>query len=458
MHSNKVWVYVLLLLVYLIFIFPSFFYKLGASSLVSFDEAWYATIAHNINITHDPLNLYFNNSRFADHPPAGFWFLAASQAILGNNEFGSRAAAAILGLATLVLVFILGTQISSPAAGLASAIALSSSPWFLYRARSGNLDITLTFFFVLTFILAISASKNKKYLIPFGLSLAFLFLTKTMVPFTILPALAIIFWNSPVLRTREFIYSLTLTLTLTLSWLISQLINYHGFIAKYFTIGLPTSKSTSILSNILLTKTYIHEGIGVWFRPAIIFFPLALILKNKYLFSLFIFILVFLIPFTFSSRGQIWHLIPIQPFLLLILFSTLFLLLKKFLKRPALAASLTLTLTLTITSPQISKNWHDFVDIPAYISDEAILSRKAASYPYPLSIDDRFLPIAVFYSQKQVNDLPTPDINSYFNNSNPSLLITHQWRLDQFPLLKTRYQILNKDRDMLLILITPLLN
>jgi 4-amino-4-deoxy-L-arabinose transferase-like glycosyltransferase len=448
--------YLLLLFFFLCLILPSFFYKLGASSLVSFDEAWYAAVARNIRTTKDPLNLYFNGSRFVDHPPAGFWFIAATQAIFGDNEFGSRAAAAILGLAALVLIFILGTLISSPAVGLASVVALSSSPWFIYRSRSGNLDITLTFYFLLTFILAISASKNKKFLIPLAVSLAFLILTKTMVPFTILPSLVIIFWNSTVIFSREFILSITIAITLTLTWFISQLINYPGFISKYFIVGLPKSKPTTILDNILLTKTYLHEGIGSFFRPIIFSLPLSLFIKNKYFYSLLLFTIIFIIPFFFSSRGQIWHLIPVYPFLILIFFTVLYLLLKSYLiSRSSLVSALIITLSLLISGPQILKNWNDFINIPAYISDEAILSREASRYLYPLSIDDRFLPVAVYYSGKVVNDLPTPDIGTYFDNSKPFLLITHQWRLDQKPGLKSRYQLLRSDRDMVLILINP---
>lgn len=128
--------YSALLFLTLILASPFFFYKLGQSSLLSFDEAWYAAIARNVRTTSDPFNLYFNNSRFADHPPAGFWFIAATQATFGNTEFGSRAAAAIIGMAALVLIFILGTLIVSPAVGLASAIALSHLPGsFIVPAR-----------------------------------------------------------------------------------------------------------------------------------------------------------------------------------------------------------------------------------------------------------------------------------------------------------------------------------
>lgn len=459
--------YSALLFLTLILASPFFFYKLGQSSLLSFDEAWYAAIARNIRMTSDPFNLYFNSSRFADHPPAGFWFISASQAVFGDAEFGSRAAAAIIGLATLVVIFILGTLVASPAVGLASAIALFSSPWFIYRARSANLDVTITFFFILTFVLAVVSSRHRKYLWVFGLSLSLLFLTKTMAPFTIIPSLIIIFWKSG-LTFRDFLPAGLFFIIPLGSWAISQLINYPGFIAKYFAIGLPKSQATTIWANTLLTKTYTHEGIGAWFRPLAGMSALTpvLILLGKFkksspfnyrlLLAVLVFIICFLAPFPFSSRGQIWHLIPLHPFLIIFSLSVLFIVLRSlFPHRTSLISSCVIVLSLVISAPQISRNWIQFIDIPAYISDEAILSRKAGTYPYPLFIDDRFLPVAVYYSAKVVDDQPTPDFSAYFSKEAPILLITHSWRLTSSDIPKDRYQIIATDRDKLLLLISP---
>jgi 4-amino-4-deoxy-L-arabinose transferase-like glycosyltransferase len=451
--SRNLRVYLLLLLFAITVLSPLFFFRLGQSSLVSWDEAWYGAIAKNILKSGDFINLYFNDSRFADHPPAGFWLIALSLKIFGISEFGVRAASAILGLLTLALIFLLGLLISSPAVGLASVLALASSPWFVSRARSGNLDIPLTFFFVLTFTLAILASKNRLFLPLLGLSLGLLLLTKTMIPFTILPSLIIIFLGSRVLLSKEFFISLMLTLGLILSWFIAQLYNFPHFVDRYLAIGLPQGQTkTPLWQNIIQTKTYLHYGIGDWFRPAVLSLPVSLIfLKNKKILALLVFIGMFLIPFAFSSRGQIWHLIPVFPFLIVIALSAFYSLIAK--KSRRLAASLTITLTLLISLPQISKNWREFIDIPAFVSDEAILSRQASKYPYPLTIDDRFLPAAVFYSGKYVNYPETDSLIPLFSLEKPQLLITHQWRLDQIPNFKSRYQILKTDRDMVLILI-----
>src|SRR3989338_4701430 len=83
---------------------PLFFYKLGQSSLISWDEAWYGGIAANIVSTGNFWNLSFNGHDYFDHPPAGFILIALSLKILGTSDFAVRFVPALLGLLSLVVV------------------------------------------------------------------------------------------------------------------------------------------------------------------------------------------------------------------------------------------------------------------------------------------------------------------------------------------------------------------
>ena len=47
---------------------PLFFYKLGQSSLTSYDEAWYGSIAKQIIQNGDLINLNWNGLDYIDHP------------------------------------------------------------------------------------------------------------------------------------------------------------------------------------------------------------------------------------------------------------------------------------------------------------------------------------------------------------------------------------------------------
>jgi 4-amino-4-deoxy-L-arabinose transferase-like glycosyltransferase len=424
---------------------PLFFYQLGSSSLVSFDEAWYAAIAKNQLAHFQPFKMTFNGQPFGDHPPTGFWLIASSFKILGVSDFSARLPSAILGLGCLVLVFLICRHLKSPAAGIASVFALASSPWFISRARSANLDIFLTFFFLLSFYFLFT-----RHLKSLSLSLSLLLLTKTLVPWTILPSLYLCLKS-------QLIFPLLWSLLPFIVWVLFQFSSPLAFLIRYFSIGIPESKiSSDLWGNLLRTKSYLHYGLGNIFRPLLLLSPLSLISPacrqarhNSYFISLIIFLITFLTPNIFSSKGQIWHLIPSFPVIIILSLTGFYYFIKK-ISSSKIASVLTLTLTLTLSIPQINRNWREFIGIPGYISSEAILSRTAGSYAQDLAIDDRFTPVAVYYSGKTVWDQPEPTAENFFSRHN-SLLITHSWRLSSIS--SDRYRILQTDRDMILILI-----
>jgi len=423
-----------------------FFHKLGASSLVSWDEAWYGQISREMLTSHNFLNLTFNQQPYYDHPPLGFWLIAVSEKIFGINEFGVRAASAFFGLATLVVIYLLGTELFHKSVGLSAALAIISSPWFALRSRSGDLDIFLTFFFVLTILLAVK--KRKKLLL---VAFSLLLLTKTGAPLTLIPTLLFL--------VPELWLYLTLSLIPLLIWFVFQFFhpNQLNIFQKYFTIGLPQiGIRTNYLKNILLTKTYVSNGIGVWFRPAILSLPFGIFLSPAF-YPLIIFLVSFLLPFAFSAKGQIWHFIPIYPYLILVFVGLVYVLLSKF-KTRTLAPAITIGLTVLLAIPQISRNWWEFINIPAFVSDEAVLSAEAGKYPQPFIIDNDFLPAAVFYSNRTVNYAKDISLQQIFTSNPEFVLITQDQRLVNAKIDPHTYKILKTDRDKVLLLKTSINN
>jgi 4-amino-4-deoxy-L-arabinose transferase-like glycosyltransferase len=476
----------ILLIFLLSFTLPLFFYKLGQSSLVSFDEAWYADIARNILKTGDILNLYWNGKYFTDHPPSGYWIIALGQSIFGINEFGSRFGSAILGFFTLVTLYFLGKELfnnlgyfASRFVGFLSAIALASSPWFLFRARSGNLDATLTFFFVLTIFLAIKSASNKKYLIFFTFSLIFLFLTKSVVPFTIIPTLLVMFWGSKNYKFKDLLIPGIILITFMGSWFYAQLDNHDHFVQRYLSIGLPGIEvKASFKDNLSLMKEYLHNGIGKWFWPGVISIILGPLLLQKRFLILSVFAISFFAPFLFSQKGHIWHLLPLHPFMILAFFGFFYVTLHWILTKsffylfPFILSLLPIKKKLKISQKiipiliaipillfcayysfiQIRRIWYEFVDIPAFVSDEAILSKEAGRFEEKFYIDGDFGPTAVFYSGKKVEQIRNERLGELFKNEKSFVLITNDWRLTQMGITQNQYKFIKKDRDKILIL------
>lgn len=454
---NKKHLYEFLVLLLVILILPLFFYKLGQTSLVSWDEAWYGEVARNIMQSGNLINMTWNGNPYFDHPPAGYWLMAGVYKTFGTDEFWTRFPSAFSGIISIILLYFLGKKLFNPLVGIASATALSSAIWFIFRARSGNLDIILTCFFLLTLFLAIMASENKKYILPFSFSLTFLFLTKTMVPFVIIPPLFLIFYSSKIYKFRDLILPSLLFLTTTGGWFISQIIQFPAFLQNYLGVGLRgTSLDSSYLSNLNLAKEYLHSGIGRWFYPTVFSVILSISLKQKRFFILIIFIFSFLLPTIFSPKVQIWHLIPIFPFLILIFFGFTFVFLEKYFpkwKYPIFGIILTFSAFIYVN--QIKMTWYQFIDIPAFVSDEAILSKETIKYKQKLIVDGEYRPAALFYSKKDsITQAPKgeEDFVVLLNSKDDFLLITNKWRLDNPKISSHNYRILKEDRDKILIL------
>jgi len=446
----------LFIFLFLLVISPLFFYKLGQSSLVNWDEAWYAEISRNITHSGDLINLTWNGTSYFEHPPAGFWFTALVYKLFGVSEFWARFSQSLFGLGSLAAIYFLGKKLFNKWVGLSSAIALSSAIWFVYRARSGNLDITLCFFFLLTLIFAVKASKNHKLLIPFSLSLSLLFLTKSVVPFTIIPSLILIFWGSKIEIKQLKIPSLIFIASFG-GYFLYKVATEPLFLSHYFGTGIPGIKNQiNFEANFNQIKEYLHSGIGKWFWPGLLGIILGPLLWQKRFLILSLFFFTFFTPFIFSQKGHIWHLIPLFPIMILSFFGFSFVALEKiFSKRNILFKLATLGIlffSIYISINQIKIIWYQFIDIPAYISDEAILSKEAGKYPQRLLIDGDFDPTAAFYSQKTVKKYLGGDLKTLFDKEKDFLLITHIWRIEESGIEENSYTIIKKDRDKILIL------
>ncbi len=447
----------LLALTLLSLLAPLFFYKLGQSSLVSWDEAWYGDVARHISQTGDLFNLIYNGTTFTDKPPGGFWIEAIFFKLFGVNEWIARLPQAIAGLVTLYMVYLLGSKLFNRSVGFISAVSLSSSFWFLSRARSGNLDILLTLFFVLTIYLAVLASEKKKFFLPLALSLAFLAMIKGIVFIpAVIPVLAVLFWKNKLYKIRDFLLPVVLTLGLFGVWILIVFIKEPSQVWWHFNHSVRESTmENNFIGSLKLFKEYLHNGIGKWFWPGILGVILGIFLKEKRFLILVLFFALYSIQFIFSERLQIWHLIPLHPFMVLLFYGSIWVLGEKIIRSKRLkfvGGILLLVFAGYYSLLQIRAAWFQFIDIPAFISDEAILSKEAGKMSGKILLDGDFDPAGTFYAGRPVTKLYNQDLKYLFANDQNFLLITNTWRLENERVEKNRYQILKTDRDKVLVI------
>lgn len=171
-------------------------------------------------------------------PPLYFYITLPFVKILDLNTLAVRLPSALLGIATIYLVYLLVNQLfkkkeisifgCKTSLGLLSALLLSVSPWHLHFSRGGWEANAAAFFLTLGILLAYKAINNKPNLyLPAALSIVASLYTyhslRVIVPFLGL-AILIIYWKeikkSFQSHQRIFIFSIVLTVALSIPLLI----------------------------------------------------------------------------------------------------------------------------------------------------------------------------------------------------------------------------------------------
>lgn len=460
-----------------------FFYHLDYSTLVSFDEAWYASIARTMVQTKDWTHMVWLGIPFYDHPPLGIQLIATSFSLFGVNEFAARFPSALLGLGTLLLVYLTASEMfKKKIIGFGAALALGSSVWFVARARSGNLDTIFTFFYMASIYTSLRAYKNPKWFLAAGASFGALIMTKTIVGVSALPLMMYVSFpqwikpkNTPYIAGGAGIWAL-----IVLPWYTYHRATYPEFDHHHFTnIGtrnrvLADYFEFSPAKQVLF---YLHMGIRKWYKlwlMAILWLTGRAIFVKEHRRNIVLLLLWnvgILFPFLSSDQAQLWHLIPVYlPVVMIVAFALydglIFIqpLLERFvspkLKNTYLPA-LYLAGFALITIIQIRTLWPEVVTPYRYVSDQVNISKAAREYTQKLYVDDDFQPTAIFYAGRDVTRIrdAAQDDPEYKNmlaglfrtDEQDFLVITQWWTVGKLDDLGIEYEIVERINDYILV-------
>ncbi len=188
----------------LLFYLLSYILPLGARALVLPDETRYAEIPREMIESGDWIVPHLNGLRYFEKPVLGYWAHAASQLLLGQNNFAVRLPSALaVGLSAL-LMYGLARRVSrreeaaeEATAVLAALVFLSSFEVFAV-GNTAVLDNLFSFFLtacLTTFYFASEApprsGKERGFLVLAGLSCGLAFLTKGFLAFAV-PVLSLV--------------------------------------------------------------------------------------------------------------------------------------------------------------------------------------------------------------------------------------------------------------------------
>ena len=378
--------------------------------------------------------------------------MALSIKVFGNNEFAVRLPSTILGVGAIILIYFIGKKLfKSNLVGFASSLIVGTSVWYLIRTRSGDLDSTFVFFYLLTIFFSLKSKDNFKWFVPTMISFAALLLSKTLIGFS--AGVLILFNNlNQIFRTKKNLTYSTMAvlafLILLVPWYYVQLTSFESFYRDHFIgVGMRNKSLASYFHiETFLPLFYLHMGIRKWYYIWLAALGLILItfrfLKNNFLFVL-IWNFIVLYPFLTTNETHIWHLIPVYlPISLIIagaLFwgKELFIKITRLKKLDWLANLLYVLFFLFISTWQIKIFYKEVYPTSHFVPDDVDISKRAAKYDKPIYLDDNFKPVAIFYSGRNIiwmNDLEESRRTAIgiFNSSEKDfILITRNYIVDE---------------------------
>lgn len=140
----------------------SFLLFLGAPPLFDWDEINFAESAREMIVTGDYFQVQINYQAFWEKPPLFFWLQALSMKIFGVNEFAARFPNALVGVFTILTLYIKGTQLKDRLFGrLLVGFYLATLLPVAYF-KSGIIDPTFNFFILLGLIQIFQFEKEAK--------------------------------------------------------------------------------------------------------------------------------------------------------------------------------------------------------------------------------------------------------------------------------------------------------
>ncbi|WP_224285634.1 glycosyltransferase family 39 protein, partial [Streptomyces sp. LS1784] len=130
-----------------------------------------------------------------DKPPAALWPMALSARIFGLSSWSVLAPQALMGAATVGVLYATVRRRFSPLGGLLAGAALALTPVAALMFRFNNPDALLVLLLTLAaygLVRAVEAA-GTRWLLFTGVMFGLAFLTKTLAAFLILPAFAVIY-------------------------------------------------------------------------------------------------------------------------------------------------------------------------------------------------------------------------------------------------------------------------
>ena len=288
---------------------PLFIILIGVA-LVAFSQGPYQSYdtqlefeaASNVVKTGVPYVKSFGTA--IDQPPLGFLLEALFFKIFGLSVNTGVTLVTLFGLASTVLMYLIGKELYGKSAGLFTAALFGLNPWQLVLSRSFLIDTQCLFFSLLclfTGVLAIRRVSAKLTLVA-GVIFAAALLTKLYAAFVLIPLLLFFIYSQPKLNRIPSQLVAFSTPLLMSAFLYYQIV--RGFsvlsIFRHNDLADVVPASTGVVTSPFFVTNFLRDyGIGIYIIVAIAFSLLLGLFLRKYFCKIVVVDLVCLVTAAF---------------------------------------------------------------------------------------------------------------------------------------------------------------
>lgn len=135
------------------------------------------------------------NSITVDKPPASLWLMVLSARLFGFSAFAMLLPQALMGVATVAVLFAAVRRVSGAGAGMVAGAVMATMPVAALMFRFNNPDALLVLLLVVAAYCMVRAieTASTRWMVLVGCALGFAFLTKMLQAFLVMPGLALAF-------------------------------------------------------------------------------------------------------------------------------------------------------------------------------------------------------------------------------------------------------------------------
>ena len=228
-------VFPLIIIASAIFFFIPF---LGSVHLFDWDEINFAESAREMLVTGNFSRVQIDFHPFWEKPPLYFWMQALSMKIFGINEFAARFPNAVIGILTILTLYLIGKRLYDEKFGFIWALAYLGSFLPHLYFKSGIIDPFFNFFIFLSVVFLTRSIRDTgkkegfKYALLAGISIGLATLTKGPVGLLVAGLSVTVYWITMKFKgisnwKNILIFSISCFIIASL-WFLPEMIN-NGF-------------------------------------------------------------------------------------------------------------------------------------------------------------------------------------------------------------------------------------